>query len=130
MFLKELYTRPSSGLALWTSRSSKKPLRKLLKSTQDQPEITTVDVWKEHTARIISLSSIVLSASDTASPTLTPVFFSSSAAARRRGFSLILDVSCKARIFFSHQLPKHINDILRTRARSYAALAFFIASES
>jgi hypothetical protein len=48
---------------------------------------------RTHTARASSLSSIVLSASETASPTLTPRFFSSSAAARNRGFSLILDVS-------------------------------------
>jgi len=46
------------------------------------------------TARASSLSSIVLSASVTASPTLTPPFLSSSAAARSRGFSLMLEVSC------------------------------------
>lgn len=46
-----------------------------------------------HTARMTSLSSIVLRASETASPTLTPVFLSSSAAARKRGFSLILEVN-------------------------------------
>jgi len=34
-----------------------------------------------------------LSASETASPTLIPAFFNSSAAARNLGFSLILDVS-------------------------------------
>jgi hypothetical protein len=45
------------------------------------------------TARATSLSSIVLSASETASPTLTPPFLSSSAAARNRGFSLMLEVS-------------------------------------
>ena len=52
---------------------------------------------RTHTARASSLSSIVLSASETASPTLTPRFFSSSAAARNRGFSLILDVSYKVK---------------------------------
>ena len=45
------------------------------------------------TARMTSLSSIDFRASPTASPTLTPVFLSSSAAARKRGFSLILEVS-------------------------------------
>jgi hypothetical protein len=45
------------------------------------------------TARASSLSSIVLSASETASPTLMPPFLSSSAAARSRGFSLMLEVS-------------------------------------
>ena len=49
---------------------------------------------RTHTARASSLSSIVLSASETASPTLTPPFLSSSAAARSRGFSLMLEVSC------------------------------------
>jgi hypothetical protein len=39
-------------------------------------------------------SSIVLSASPTASPTLTPDLRSSSAAARSRGFSLMLATSC------------------------------------
>jgi len=42
---------------------------------------------------MISLSSIVLNASETASPTLMPVFFNSSAAARSLGFSLMLEVS-------------------------------------
>jgi hypothetical protein len=47
----------------------------------------------ELTARMTSLSSMVFRASVTASPTLTPVFLSSSAAARRRGFSFILEVN-------------------------------------
>lgn len=45
------------------------------------------------TARIISLSSMDFKASETASPTFTPVFLSSSAAARSLGFSLILEVN-------------------------------------
>jgi hypothetical protein len=61
----------------------------------------TDDTARTHTARATSLSSIVLSASETASPTLTPRFLSSSAAARNRGFSFMLDVSCKV-----NTLPK------------------------
>lgn len=58
-----------------------------------------ISIWREcdgetRTARMTSLSSMVLSASETASPTLIPAFFSSSAAARNFGFSLILEVSC------------------------------------
>lgn len=45
------------------------------------------------TARASSLSSMVLSASVTASPTFTPRCLSSSAAARSRGFSFMLEVS-------------------------------------
>lgn len=45
------------------------------------------------TARMISDSSMVRKASPTASPTLMPAFLSSSAAARRRGFSFMLEVS-------------------------------------
>ena len=69
-------------------------------------ELVARDIWvgihevtrnrmikNQRTARMISLSSIVLSASETASPTLTPVFLSSSAAALKRGFSLILEVN-------------------------------------
>jgi hypothetical protein len=40
-----------------------------------------------------SLSSILLRASETASPTLIPAFFNSSAAARNLGFSLMLEVN-------------------------------------
>ena len=90
---------------------------------------------ERHTARARSLSSIVLSASETASPTLTPRFLSSSAAARNRGFSLMLEVS------YIIKTPSHKSATLanrggalerktRTLARSYAALAFLIASES
>ena len=45
------------------------------------------------TARMSSLSSIVRSASDTASPTFTPALWSSSAAALSFGFSLILEIN-------------------------------------
>ena len=51
------------------------------------------EVYSERTARAISLSSMDFNASPTASPTFTPAFLSSSAAARRRGFSLMLDVN-------------------------------------
>ncbi len=89
---------------------------------------------RTHTARASSLSSIVLSASETASPTLTPPFFSSSAAARSRGFSLMLDVSYIVEYPPPHQinnsLPAQVPRMPRTLARSYAALAFLIASES
>jgi hypothetical protein len=56
---------------------------------------------RTRTARATSLSSIVLSASETASPTLTPRFLSSSAAARSRGFSLMLEVSYTVNIHLS-----------------------------
>ena len=77
-----------------------------------------------------SLSSIVLSASETASPTLMPAFLSSSAAALKRGFSFILEVSYtripKIQI---NPVEKGKND-MRTLARSYISLACFNASES
>ena len=55
------------------------------------------------TARISSLSSIVLRASPTASPTLMPALRSSSAAARSRGFSLMLEVNCTS-LYVRHSI--------------------------
>ena len=76
-----------------------------------------------------SLSSIVRNASDTASPTLTPALCSSSAAARSFGFSLMLLVNYN-QYASQHNHKKQRAKSQRTLARSYAARAFFMASES
>lgn len=89
----------------------------------------------QRTARMISLSSMVLSVSETASPIDAPDFLSASAAARNFGFSWIEVINYKMwspSAQPSLPLPKKFNwrEENSTRARSYACRACLSVSES